>query len=52
MLRVGDLIRDHAVMEDARREAAAWCDGMVGSDPLVAYLADVWSTRFGLAGVG
>ena len=25
-LRVGDLLRDHALMEDARREAVAWLD--------------------------
>jgi ATP-dependent DNA helicase RecG len=51
-LRVGDLLRDHALMEDARREAVAWLDREAGAAPLVDYLSANWATRFGLVGVG
>ena len=34
-LRVGDLLRDHALMEDARREAVAWLDADAGAQSLV-----------------
>jgi ATP-dependent DNA helicase RecG len=50
-LRAGDLLRDHALMEDARREAVAWLDDPASSG-LVAYLSRTWADRFGLAGVG
>ncbi len=51
-LRVGDLLRDHRLMEDARREAVAWIDRAAGTDPLAVYLSTSWAERFGLAGVG
>jgi ATP-dependent DNA helicase RecG len=51
-LRVGDLLRDHALMEEARRDAIWWLDQDAASRPLVAYLSTHWSERFGLAGVG
>jgi ATP-dependent DNA helicase RecG len=51
-LRVGDLLRDHALMEDARREAVAWLDSGGAAQPLVDYLLANWSARFGLVGVG
>jgi ATP-dependent DNA helicase RecG len=50
-LRVGDLVRDHLLMEDARREAVAWLDGGAAAS-LVDYLGANWSQRFGLVGVG
>jgi len=50
-LRVGDLLRDHALMEDARREAAAFLDDHDSARPLVDYLSQHWAARFGLAGV-
>ena len=50
-LRVGDLQRDHALMEEARRDAIAWLD-QPGSAPIVDYLSRTWVDRFGLAGVG
>jgi ATP-dependent DNA helicase RecG len=50
-LRVGDLQRDHALMEDARREAVAWLDSP-GAAALIDYLSHHWTDRFGLAGVG
>jgi len=51
-LRVGDLLRDHALMEEARREAVAALD-----DPDQAAFADRpgehgWEQRFGLVGIG
>jgi len=51
-LRVGDLLRDHAVMEDARREAVAWLDEGAAAKPLVEYLSANWAARFGLVDVG
>jgi ATP-dependent DNA helicase RecG len=51
-LRVGDLLRDHALLEEARREAVAWLDEDGAARPLVDYLSANWATRFGLVGVG
>ena len=51
-LRVGDLLRDHTLLEDARREAVSWLDSDRGSAPLVEYLSANWASRFGLVGVG
>jgi ATP-dependent DNA helicase RecG len=53
-LRVGDVMRDHALMEEARREAVAWLDaGEDGAGArLVEYLSANWAVRFGLVGVG
>lgn len=50
-LRVGDLLRDHQLMEEARREAAAWLDRPEASRALVSYVTANWATRFGLVGV-
>jgi ATP-dependent DNA helicase RecG len=50
-LRVGDLLRDHTVMEDARREATAWLD-QGGAASLGDYLSANWAARFGLVEVG
>jgi ATP-dependent DNA helicase RecG len=50
-LRVGDLLRDHQLMEEARREAVAALD----SDQyaaLAAFVRSSWEQRFGLVGVG
>jgi ATP-dependent DNA helicase RecG len=51
-LRVGDLVRDFSMMEDARREAMDWLRDARGARPLVEYLSANWAARFGLAGVG
>jgi ATP-dependent DNA helicase RecG len=51
-LRVGDLVRDHAIMEEARREAVAWLDAGTAAAPLEIYLSANWAARFGLVGVG
>jgi ATP-dependent DNA helicase RecG len=51
-LRVGDLVRDHILMEEARREAVSWLDDHSRAQPLVAYLSANWAQRFGLVGIG
>jgi ATP-dependent DNA helicase RecG len=51
-LRVGDLMRDHALMEEARREAVAWLDRGRDAKPLEAYLSAHWAARFGLSAIG
>jgi ATP-dependent DNA helicase RecG len=51
-LRVGDLVRDHVLMEEARREAVAWLDRTTEAQPLVDYLSANWAQRFGLVAVG
>jgi ATP-dependent DNA helicase RecG len=51
-LRVGDLLRDHQLMEDARREAVAALDDVRASESLVAFVRSSWEQRFGLVGVG
>jgi ATP-dependent DNA helicase RecG len=51
-LRVGDLLRDHQLMEDARREAVAALDEPAAAEALVAFVRSSWEQRFGLVGVG
>jgi ATP-dependent DNA helicase RecG len=51
-LRIGDLVRDHALMEEARREAVAWLDRGADAEPLVQHVRATWEERFGLVGVG
>jgi ATP-dependent DNA helicase RecG len=51
-LRAGDVVRDHALMEEARREAVSWLDTSAGTAPLTEYLSKHWAERFGLVGVG
>ena len=51
-LRVGDLVRDHALMDDARREAEALLAGGAGAEPVVSVVRSTWASRFGLADVG
>ncbi len=51
-LRVGDLVRDHTLMEEARRAAVAWLDDESRARPLIDYLSAQWAERFGLVGVG
>jgi len=50
-LRVGDLLRDHQLMEDARREAVATLDTGDARE-LIGLVTGTWEKRFGLAGVG
>ena len=51
-LRVGDLLRDHRLMEEARREAVAALDDPSQTAALVALVRSSWEQRFGLVGVG
>jgi ATP-dependent DNA helicase RecG len=51
-LRVGDLLRDHALMEEARREAVAALDDPAHAAELAALVRGTWAQRFGLVGVG
>ena len=51
-LRVGDLLRDHELMEEARREAVVTLDDQKYEESLVAFVESSWEQRFGLVGVG
>ncbi|RPJ59815.1 MAG: ATP-dependent DNA helicase RecG, partial [Acidobacteria bacterium] len=52
-LRVGDLARDAGIMEEARREAAAWVDREgEEADRLRAFVRERWDRQFGLSDVG
>jgi ATP-dependent DNA helicase RecG len=51
-LRVGDLLRDHRLMEEARREAVVALDDVRESETLTALVRSSWEQRFGLVGVG
>ena len=51
-LRVGDLLRDHQLMELARREAVATLDDPAQDAGLVDYVRASWEQRFGLVGIG
>ena len=51
LFRVGDLLRDHRLMEEARRAAAAWVDGAEATGPRLDAVRGAWTRRFGLAGV-
>jgi ATP-dependent DNA helicase RecG len=50
-LRVGDLLRDHQLMEEARRAAIVALDGP-DAPALAAFVRSSWEQRFGLVGVG
>jgi ATP-dependent DNA helicase RecG len=51
-LRVGDLLRDHALMEEARREAVAALDDPDQAATLTTLVNTGWEQRFGLVGIG
>jgi ATP-dependent DNA helicase RecG len=51
-LRVGDLLRDHALMEEARREAVAALDDPLQAPALTSLVNTSWEQRFGLVGIG
>ena len=51
VFRVGDLLRDHGLMEEARRTAVAWLAGPEATEPRLATVRHAWERRFGLAGV-
>jgi len=51
-LRAGNLLRDHALMETARREASAWLDTEAAGSRTLEELQRTWAERFGLIAVG
>ena len=51
-LRVGDIVRDHQIMEEARREAVASLDDPALQEVLATFVRESWAQRFGLVGVG
>jgi ATP-dependent DNA helicase RecG len=51
-LRVGDVVRDHQIMEEARREASAALDDPSQQEMLASFVRESWAQRFGLVGVG
>ena len=51
-LRVGDLLRDHQLMEEARREAIVALDDARQAETLATFVRTSWEQRFGLVGVG
>jgi len=51
-LRIGDLVRDAAILVRARDEAARWLDETSADDPVLAGIRDGWADRFGLVHVG
>jgi len=51
-LRAGDLLRDHVVMEEARREAVAALDDPSQASALASLVDTAWEQRFGLVGIG
>ena len=51
-LRVGDLRRDHLLMEEARREACAWLDAGASDTGWLDEFRRTWGQRYGLIAVG
>ena len=51
LFRVGDLLRDHRVMEEARRTAAAWLAGPDAAGQRLEEVRRAWARRYGLTGV-
>ncbi|MCS5571124.1 MAG: helicase-related protein, partial [Pseudomonadales bacterium] len=52
MLRVGDLLRDRALMEKAYVEAERWLTSDYDSKGLVSFVEATWEERFRLVGAG
>jgi ATP-dependent DNA helicase RecG len=51
-LRIGDLVRDQALMEQAREEARGWLASAKATDPILRAASRSWESRFGLIGIG
>jgi ATP-dependent DNA helicase RecG len=51
-LRIGDLLRDQELMEQARDEARRWLESAAPADATLQLVRASWATRFGLVGVG
>tara|TARA_Y100001949_G_C15981608_1_gene328612 strand:+ start:260 stop:877 length:618 start_codon:yes stop_codon:yes gene_type:complete len=52
MLRVGNLLRDQTLMEQARDEAERWLEPGNENQSLIEVVEASWAQRFKLAGVG
>ena len=52
VFRVGDLVRDHRVMEEAHRMAVEWLGSDEGSAAALDAVRTVWTQRYGMVGVG
>jgi len=51
-LRVGDLLRDHQLMETARHEANVWLDDRTRDPDWLDEFRRTWGSRYGLVAVG
>ena len=51
-LRIGDLVRDYALMEQAREYAVHEVRDAKPASPLIAHVRKTWESRFGLISVG
>ena len=51
-LRVGDLLRDHQLMEMARHEASVWLDDQARDPAWLDEFRRTWGSRYGLVAVG
>jgi len=51
-LRIGDLVRDRALMEQAREAARTWLASAHPGHPVAVLARESWTSRFGLIGVG
>jgi ATP-dependent DNA helicase RecG len=51
-LRIGDLVRDHRVMQEARTAAHDWLERGDASPAELMAVRTGWAARFGLVGVG
>ena len=51
-LRVGNLLRDHQIMQTARRAALQWLASGHASEQYLTSVRKGWAERFGLVGVG
>ena len=51
-LRTGDLLRDHALMEQAHEEAVRFLESDELTAPVMERLRQAWPTRFGLMDIG
>jgi ATP-dependent DNA helicase RecG len=51
-LRVGDLLRDHQLMETARHEAGGWLDDRTRDPAWFDEFRRTWGSRYGLVAVG
>jgi ATP-dependent DNA helicase RecG len=51
-LRIGDLMRDQELMEQAREAAREWLSAAPANHPVLALARDSWTTRFGLIAIG